>query len=121
MGTPLPHVTGPVAGGKGTPTIMATTFDLGPLGYVQEEFLVSGEAAAFDVVGAARDDGAWEAEPVSSAPFRTRVVVNRPADMARFDGSVVVEWLNVSIGADAGGGWTMMHNELIRRGGAWVG
>ena len=38
----------------------------------------------------------------STAPYTTRLVVMRPVDPARFSGTVVVEWLNVSGGADAG-------------------
>src|ERR1019366_6502587 len=45
----------------------------------------------------------------------------RPADPARFNGTVVVEWLNVSAGGDAAPEWIFSHNELIRDGFAWVG
>lgn len=47
--------------------------------------------------------------------------MNRPADPARFNGTVVVEWLNVSGGLDAAPEWIYAHNELIREGYAWVG
>jgi Alpha/beta hydrolase domain len=49
------------------------------------------------------------------------VVVNRPASKRKFNGTVVVEWLNVSGGADASPDWMHTHVELIRRGYAWVG
>ena len=39
----------------------------------------------------------------------------------RFNGTVIVEWLNVSGGADAGADWMLGHTELIREGFAWVG
>ena len=49
------------------------------------------------------------------------MIVHRPVDPKQFNGTVVVEWLNVSIGADVGVDWAFGHNELIRRGFAWVG
>ena len=45
----------------------------------------------------------------------------RPIDRHRFNGTVVVEWLNVTGGADAGTDWMLGHNELIREGFVWVG
>ena len=47
--------------------------------------------------------------------------MRRPADPRRFNGTVVVEWLNVTGGVDADPEWTEAHNELIRDGFAWVG
>ena len=49
------------------------------------------------------------------------MVVRRPIDAADFDGTVFVEWLNVSGGLDASPDWTYAHVELIRSGAAWVG
>src|SRR5262249_48794618 len=43
------------------------------------------------------------------------------ANPARFNGTVVVEWLNVSGGVDAAPDWLYIHDELIREGFAWVG
>jgi hypothetical protein len=45
----------------------------------------------------------------------------RPSNPRRFNGTVIVEWLNVSGGVDAGADWMLGHNELIREGFAWVG
>jgi hypothetical protein len=49
------------------------------------------------------------------------MIVHRPTDPKKFNGTVFVEWLNVSIGGDVGVDWGFGHNELIRRGYAWVG
>ena len=116
-----PSVEGPVGGGKGTPSIAATTFDLGTVGYRQDEFFLSGTAAAFGSNAALASDGAWSVAPAASAAFKTRIVVWRPEDPARFDGTVVVEWLNVSAGADAAPDWIFLHRHAIREGMAWVG
>ena len=45
----------------------------------------------------------------------------RPIDPNKFNGTVIVEWLNVSGQVDGNPDWTMTHNELIREGVAWVG
>ena len=120
-GTRMPSIEGPVTGGKGTPTIAATTFDLAAVGYRQEEYFLSGTATAFTATGALATDGAWSVAPGASALFKTRVVIWRPNDPARFNGTVVVEWLNVSGGADAAPDWIFLHKHAIREGMAWVG
>jgi hypothetical protein len=99
--------------GRG-PFVAGTFFDLATVGYQQAEYAVRGDARAFE----ARDD---ELAVVETAPFTTRVVVYRPVDAAAFDGTVFVEWLNVSGGVDAAPDWMCAHRELIRAGAAWVG
>ncbi len=56
-----------------------------------------------------------------SGSVHDRVVVYRPIDPKKFNGTVLVEWLNVSGQVDADPDWTQTHNELIRDGFAWVG
>ena len=51
-----------------------------------------------------------------TAPYTTRAVVYRPINPAKFNGTVVVEWLNVSGGLDDAPDWTLAHNELVREG-----
>ncbi len=58
---------------------------------------------------------------MESAPYATRVLVYRPTDPAAFNGTVWVEWLNVSGGLDAAPDWIFTHTELMRSGAAWVG
>jgi Alpha/beta hydrolase domain len=43
-----------------------------------------------------------------------------PSDSARFNGTVLVEWLNVSGGIDAPAVWMMAHREMLRAGYAYV-
>src|SRR6185436_18527392 len=45
----------------------------------------------------------------------------RPIEPDRFDGTVLVEWLNVSGGLDATPDWTYAHVEIVRAGSVWVG
>jgi Alpha/beta hydrolase domain len=114
-------VSGPVTGGKGAPTLAATTFDPTSLGYVESEYFASGTANAYTSASPLTADGKWRAEPAATAPYETRIVVFRPQDATKFNGTVVVEWLNVSAGSDAAPDWINAHNALIRGGYAWVG
>jgi hypothetical protein len=100
---------------------IAPTIDLSRVGYVQEEYFISGTASAFSNVGPLGEDGMWTVTPAASAPYRTRILVYRPEKVKKFNGTVVVEWLNVSGGIDAGPDWTHTHTELIREGYVWVG
>ena len=99
-------VSGPVPGAffLGQPL----AYDLAALGYSNEEFLLEGTARSY-------------APAAGEARYRTRAVVRRPLDPARFNGSVVVEWFNVSGGLDAAPDWSFVHRHLIREGFAWVG
>ena len=116
-----PAVTGPVSGGNGAIVLQGTSFDLGRAGYTQSEFFVSGTASSYTPAAPLGSGGRWHVTQASTAPYTTRMVVYRPADPARFNGTVIVEWLNVSAGLDVAADWIYDHNELIRDGFAWVG
>jgi alpha/beta hydrolase family protein len=109
---------GPIAG---APVIQLGQYNLGALGYVVEEFFLTGTAASYDLAGERSNDGRWEARSAATAPFTTRVVACRPDNPKRFNGTVVVEWFNVSGGLDAPPNWYMIHRHLLREGMAWVG
>jgi len=92
-------------------------YDLSELGYLEEEYFVSGEAHAYGHKG----DGPWSVSPSGRAKYRTRLVVRRPTDPSRFNGTLIVEWLNVSGGTDVEPDWALMHRQIMRDGFAWVG
>lgn len=117
---PAPAIEGPVTGGSGSPTIQATSFDLADVGYYGEEYFLSGTADAYVDVRPLTSDGRWSVTPGESADYKTRIVVYRPIDPRAFNGTVVVEWLNVSAGLDAAPDWTMLHTLLTREGYAYV-
>jgi hypothetical protein len=98
-----------------------TSFDPKVVGYRQSEFFLSGTASAYAMTAPANNDGKFSSVPTGTAPYTTRAVVMRPVNPRRFNGTVVVEWLNVSGGADAAPDWTLGHNQLIREGFVWVG
>jgi hypothetical protein len=114
-------VTGPVTGGKGVPSIADDLSQLPAFNYVQQEYFIEGAAHAYGKVGNWTTNGRWTATPTTSAHYKTRILVRRPADAKKFNGTVVVEWLNVSAGFDAGPDWGFARTELLRGGYAWVG
>jgi len=104
----------------GSPALSLGHFDLAEQGYVAEEYFLEGDAAVFEPEGALGVDGHWTVRPSATKPYRVRLVVVRPADRARFSGTAVIEWINVSAGGDAVPGWITMHREAMRAGHAWV-
>jgi hypothetical protein len=114
---PAPRVAGPlpgaVPGDPKAPDVRDTyPFFSAPLprGYVEQEFLLSGTADGYDTAGARVAD---------DVPYTTRVVVRRPADPRRFNGTALVEWQNVTAGYDLDALW---NAGTVSRGGyAWVG
>jgi Alpha/beta hydrolase domain len=117
--TPVPKVTGPVpvtadsspfmAANKSTPA-----FDLSKVGYVEEEYLVSGSANVYD----------WAAEGTVSvktpnAPYTTRILIRRP--VTGFSGNVVVELLFTARRFDWSMMWGFSHDYIVDHKDAWVG
>ena len=111
----------PATGGRGQAFIAAASGDLAAAGYEQSEFYISGTATAYQSAQPLTADGNWSVDPATTAAYKTRAIVRRPTDPAKFNGNVIVEWLNVSGGLDAAPDWTYTHVELIREGYAWVG
>ena len=105
----------------GTPFYAGTYFPETELGYRETEFFISGMATSYVNDGELTQDGKWTVQQAETAPFKTRIVVLRPENAADFNGTVMVEWLNVSGGLDAAPDWVQMHTELVRSGFAWVG
>lgn len=111
---------GPITVGQLSGPADPRPLDLGAIGYVQEEFFASGTASAYATEGALGTDGRWRARPTTTAPYKTRFIVRRPRDPARFDGTVVIEWLNVSA-VEAAPEWAYTNKALVDAGAAWVG
>ena len=97
---PLPTVSGPVAVTSTSYPFLAVNrlqepIDLAKIGYVEEEFFVSGRANVYDWA----PDGMLSVK-TANAPYTTRILVRRPADPARFSGSVIVELIHAPNGND---------------------
>jgi Alpha/beta hydrolase domain len=112
-------LTGPITNGHVIDPLSGIPLDLAANGYVEQEYFASGTAHAFTATSAP-SDGRWTIKPTTSATYRTRILVRRPTDDARFNGTVVVEWMNVSEGESAPD-WDYLNPELMRDGYAWVG
>lgn len=119
---PTAELSGPLTGGDG---IMIGTATAGPsledMGWVEDEYAATGTATSYRSDGELPTDGTFELVEDATADYATRIVVRRPAEAEDFNGTVVVEWLNVSGGLDANPDYSYMADELIRGGYAWVG
>lgn len=110
-------LSGPVAGAP----VGGAGSSLAAAGYVEEEYFLDGTATSYTSSVPLSQDGRWTTLAGAISPYKTRVLVRRPVDASKFNGSVVVEWLNVSAGADGSPEWSFMAPELVRSGYAWVG
>jgi len=118
---PVPTVSGPITSPGSAFITPPSTLDWSSYGYVEEEFFVAGTATAYTATAALGSDGMWTASTGDTAPYVTRILVRRPVNPKKFNGTVVVEWLNVSGGLDGAPDWTFAHTMLLREGFAWVG
>jgi Alpha/beta hydrolase domain len=121
---PNPTVIGPVPASvpPGDPAhdypYFSTQFDIYSQGYVEEEFFLEGTANRYSVV----NRQLTTATLIDSGhPYKTRMVVRRPADSRKFNGTAVVEWYNVTVGFDVEANWFRYHEEIVRAGYAWIG
>ena len=119
-GEPSTVVTGPITGGFGAP-FLGKAAELTSAGYVEEEFFVEGDASAYDFTGTPGADGRWSVATTGSAHYKTRFLVRRPSDAEKFNGTVLVEWFNVSGGLEADPDFAYARAELLRSGFAYVG
>lgn len=88
-----PTVTGPIEGGIRTGQPYGTTMVPLKKGWVEEEFFVGGTARTYTT----------PAE--TEAPFTTRILVRRPTDPADFNGTVILDWNNVTLATDRDVAW----------------
>jgi hypothetical protein len=94
----MPRITGPVTQGSRAGAFGRFFGDIGALGYVEEEYFLEGEATRFSPVGDLGSDGRWTVVSAGTAPYKTRILVRRPIDPTKFNGTVLVEWANVTSG-----------------------
>lgn len=118
---PVPTVEGPIQPSSGISLLGSTLFTLKSVGYEQSEFFLSGTATSFTSTQPLAKSGKWNVKAATKAPYKTRIVVYRPIDAAKFDGTVVVEWFNETGGTDAAAAWLQAHIEMIRSGMVYVG
>jgi hypothetical protein len=114
----MPTVSGPVQGGRGWP-FGSPAWDASAVGYTVEEYFLEGEATSYRAASgtAAGVDGRWHVEPYETASYKTRIYVVVPQDPTAFNGTVLVNWQNVTLGCDLG----MPEEDHLTKGYAWVG
>jgi hypothetical protein len=110
---------GPLTVGHVMEPLTALPTDLAPHHYVEQEFAAAGTAHAFRATSTP-SNGKWSVTPTSSASYRTRILVRRPANPKNFSGTVIVEWMNESAGESAPD-WDYLNPEIMESGDAWVG
>ncbi|MGH3297093.1 MAG: alpha/beta hydrolase domain-containing protein, partial [Trebonia sp.] len=96
--------------------------NLASYGYEEQEYFLSGTATSYKPAAqnALQADGQWAVVPYMTAPYTTRLLVERPDNPRAFNGTVVVEWTNVSAGADVPVDFDYMHQYLLSAGYAVV-
>jgi hypothetical protein len=99
-------ISGPITGGLHGHALWDSWFDLDPLGYVDEEYFVSGQARV-------QPDGA-------ESPYTTRIIVTRPLASRDFNGTVVLDWVNVTAQFENPVDSLESHAYFMRHGYAWV-
>jgi hypothetical protein len=119
---PNPTVTGPIPENvaPGDPShdyTFATSDYVKDFGYVEEEYFIEGTANVYSTPPLATGT------VISSGhPYKTRIVVRRPANKARFNGTVILEWQNVTAGYDIDSQWVGGdYAHLMKYGYVWVG
>jgi Alpha/beta hydrolase domain len=108
----------PPATGQIIDPLSANPSDLTAHGYTEQEYFASGTAYSF-ASRSAPSNGMWTVAVAGSSPYRTRILVRRPSDPAKFDGNVVVEWMNVSA-SESAPDWDYLDPALMDSGAAYV-
>ncbi|MGH7899601.1 MAG: alpha/beta hydrolase domain-containing protein, partial [Candidatus Binatia bacterium] len=103
-----PTVSEPPSAGIHGHALWDSWFDLGDFGYVEHEYFVSGTA---------KRHGSTAAE---TAQYVTRIIVARPAAASAFNGTVVLDWVNVTAQFENAVDTVAAHAMLLRDGYAFV-
>jgi hypothetical protein len=100
--------------------------------YTEHEFIMSGGANIYRENGnegcfffcstAWNSSGEWKvAVSQSNVPYTTRLLVRYPTNPAKFNGTVVFEWLNDTTGGDQDPVWSEIYHQALSKGYAYVG
>ncbi len=102
---PNPTLTGPITGGIHGFPLWDSWYDLSEVGYQEAEYFVSGTARS----------AAGE-----TAEYTTRIIVTRPSSPGRFNGNVMLDWVNVTAQFENAVDTVEAHEYLLRTGWAYV-
>jgi Alpha/beta hydrolase domain len=118
----VPEVTGPVKWTAQPPDAShgypfnSSVIDLKTKGYVEEEFFIAGTANRYAVT-----PGATGSVTDGGHAYKTRIVVRRPSDPKKFNGTVLVEWTNVTGSRDLEMDWFQSAGHFVDAGYVWIG
>ena len=92
-----------------------------PKEYVEEEFFISGEATLYSYANNP-PAGPTDIVPVQTGiPYKTRIIVRRPAKANKANGTVVIEWWNSTAGFDTAPSWDPSAEYFANSGVVYVG
>lgn len=118
----IPRVSGPIALTAKAPdpshgyVFNSSAIDLAAKGFVEQEFFIEGTASRYTVklneISTVADSG---------HKYKTRIVVRRPLAGAKFKGTVLVEWTNVTGSRDLEMDWFQSADHMVAAGYVWIG
>ncbi len=116
--SPVPAATFTPVPGPLTEAHGESVVDLAEHDYVEREYFASGEANRYR---GAQAGALTTAQAIDGGhDYTTRLLVRTPEDPRDFNGTVVVEWMNVTAGQDIDFIWAESHEYLLREGYAFV-
>jgi hypothetical protein len=98
----------------------APYFPLSTLGYVENEYLMSGTTNIYRQSGFWSSNGQWNVSvSQSNVPYTTDLLVRYP-NKVPFNGTVVIEWSNIVTGGNQDPVWSEIANEVLTEGYAYM-
>ena len=92
-----------------------------PRDYVEEEFFVSGGATLYNYAHNPPVSPTDITAIQEDVPYKTRMIVRRPAKASKFNGTVVIEWWNSTAGFDTAPAWDPSAEYFANNGIVYVG
>lgn len=116
----LPQIEGPIAVSEASHPFDSAAHseqpqDIAAQGYVEDEYLMRGTGRIFDLP---LDD---KLRRIADGPYVTRILVRRPRNVSRFNGTVIIEPLNSSMMVDSDLMWMLGRDQFMRDGDIWIG
>ena len=117
----LPRIEGPIAETAASHAFLSSAHlkqpvNLSKYGYVEEEYSISGDARVFGW-----PDGTTPPPTLATGHYTTRILVRRPKDDSKFNGTAIVEPMNPSSPVDLPIMWAESYSQFMADGYAWVG
>ncbi len=117
----LPKIEGPIAESPSSHAFLSSAhlkqpIDLSKYGYIEEEYLISGDARVFGW-----PEGKTAPPELATGSYTTRILVRRPKDNSKFNGTAIVEPMNPSSPVDLPIMWAESYSQFMADGYAWVG